>query len=326
MLGERGGVLRESVQEARRPLLLEVDGNGLRVGARQEQQLVDDLVHARELLELHVHGFPLRRLEVAGHQHALRVQAHEGKRRLELVRGVRGEAPDLVEGSLEAVEHLVEQAREVRDLVLHGLDGDAFPQVVGADPVRGRPDRAHRAQYQAAQPEPDGDAHEQHDDEQRRAHLHIARHHVVDGRERRGHGDLEGRQQEFAHAQRPDPRDLRGIGALSGNVGNRLAVQVAGLEEAIGHRPVHVDVEERRGRLGGVADALVHDQRRERLVVVPERGLQLPELRLVEEIELPDEVVLQHVVAGDEHAGERRRRGDRIPDREPGADRLHSSW
>jgi hypothetical protein len=76
-----------------------------------------------------------------------------------------------------------------------------------------------------------------------------------------------------------DLGDLDGEEALAGDVGDRMPVQVVRAEEAIGHRTVHVDVEE------GEADSVVSRMRvvdhlwGERHVFGPQPRLELVELR-----------------------------------------------
>src|ERR1700731_3665829 len=104
MLGQRACILRETMQEGGRRLFLHVDGDRLRVGARQKEQLVDNPVDARELLELHLHRFLLCRLEVAVDQQAFGVQANERKRSLELMRSVGSESPYLGKRGFQPIE------------------------------------------------------------------------------------------------------------------------------------------------------------------------------------------------------------------------------
>ena len=144
VLGQRACILREALQEGGRCLFLHVDGDCLRIGARQEEQFVDNPVDARELLELHVHRFLLCRVEVAIDQQAFGVQAHERKRSLELVRSVGGESPYLGKRGFQAIEHLVEKAREARYFVFDVSDRNSLVQIVGANPVCGRLDYPHR--------------------------------------------------------------------------------------------------------------------------------------------------------------------------------------
>ena len=150
VLGKHARVLREHLQEAHRIQRLEVKRNDARFGPRQKQQLLDDPVEPRELLELHLHSILVRRRQIPGYQELLRLQTHERQRRLELMGGFRCEAADLVERVLEAVEHLIEQPGELGYLIPHLPDGDALAEVVRADPVGGLTDEPHRLERQAA--------------------------------------------------------------------------------------------------------------------------------------------------------------------------------
>ena len=110
----------------------------------------------------------------------LRIGAHRGERRPQLVRGVGDEAPEpalrllpRAEGRFDVAEHRVERKAEPTHLgpLLGALD--AAPEVAGGDRSRGRFDRVERAQPDPHDPEPERcerrqhrRGHEQHDQEQ----------------------------------------------------------------------------------------------------------------------------------------------------------------
>ena len=57
--------------------------------------------------------------------------ADRGERRAEFVRGVGGEALQLLEGLLDAGEHRVEDSREVAEFALFAFDGQALVEMLG---------------------------------------------------------------------------------------------------------------------------------------------------------------------------------------------------
>src|SRR6185312_15667240 len=59
VLGEHARILREDMEEAGRVLWLQLQRDGPCLGARQEEQLLDDPVETRQLLQLHLHGILL---------------------------------------------------------------------------------------------------------------------------------------------------------------------------------------------------------------------------------------------------------------------------
>ena len=75
---------------------------------------------------------------------------------------------------------------------------------------------------------------------------------------------------------------------------------------------VDIDVEEDRGVLGRLADALVDDFRRQRLIVGAQARADLLELRLVEEVEAADEIILEQLVSDDEEARQGNCRRERV--------------
>ena len=215
---------------------------------------------------------------------------------------------------------------EPRDLVPHLAHRDALGEVVRADAIGRVLDHPHRAQHELAQGITHRDAGQQGQREQHQEDLAIAVHHIAHRVHRRAHRDLEGRELEFTDAQAAHAFDVGGVGALARDVGDRLATQIVRAEEAVAHRPVHVDVEQARGRFGGLANAVFDGRRGQVLVVLAERGDEVFELRLVDRIELPDQVLLQQVVPGHEQTGQGDRGREHVPQRDAPADRIHTSW
>src|SRR5207244_4296908 len=91
---------------------------------------------------------------------------------------------------------------------------------------------------------PDHTTHDQRRKQQGNEYFAIAGHHVPHRRRRRGNRNLEWRQQGLSHSYLADSRGLYGISMLTGKVGDRLSAKVAGPEKAVGHRAVHVDIEQ----------------------------------------------------------------------------------
>src|SRR6185312_3281851 len=89
---------------------------------------------------------------------------------------------------------------------------------------------------------------------------------------------------------------------------------------------VDADVEQHRCIFSGLSDTFVDDLGVQRRVVRTEARLDLLELRGIEQVKIMDHVILQQLVAGNEQAGERQRRTQRVPERDARADRLHTSW
>ena len=124
------------------------------VVAGQQQQVGDEPAHAPRRAQRRVRGLLLLAVEALGQQ--LEVGEHARQRRAQLVRGVGDELAlaaqrvlGLAARGVERVEHAVQRARELGDLVV-GLDGgDLLGGVARAlDLARGRRqrrDRRHRA-------------------------------------------------------------------------------------------------------------------------------------------------------------------------------------
>ena len=325
VLGEHRGVLREGLHQRRGVLRPEVELERARVGAGEEEELVDDLVESRDLLQLYLDPLALRRRELPVHQHLLGVQADERERDLQLVRGVRGEPAHLVEGGLQPVEHLVEQARQVGDLVVHVGNRNALAQVVGADPFGGIADQSHRPEDEAGQAEPDEEADDDHRREQEHADLDVAVHHVAHRPQGSRDGHLERHLEEFLGAHLADVGDLDGVRAHARHVGDVVTDEVGGAEDHSSPADVHLNVEQRRSVVGELPDARLDRFRAERAVIRSQPRVDLAVLRLDQEIEAVHQLLLQQQVASHEQAGERGGRGGRVPGGDPRADRLHSS-
>ena len=100
---------------------------------RQDQQLVDEPCHAVELVDDQV----ARALTLIGRAFVeqLKVAAHDRQRRAQLVANVVEEVALIGERGLQAVEHLVERARQLRHLVV-ALDLDTLREVGLRDGAR----------------------------------------------------------------------------------------------------------------------------------------------------------------------------------------------
>ena len=77
----------------------------------QSQERVDEVGHAVDLLEHAADGLLVLVRRAALRDRRLADTAHDGKRRAELVRGIGGKAPQLVERRLEPGERLVDDGR-----------------------------------------------------------------------------------------------------------------------------------------------------------------------------------------------------------------------
>ena len=131
---------------------LGADGEFPRVRLREKQQALDDVNEPASLIE-HVQHRALDAVrELAGAQRDLEFAADDRERRLEFVRGVRAEAPRLLETALEPVNHPVQHVGEVPDLILAAGDGEPLIEPLGGDVLRGIHDVVHRLQRHAVEP------------------------------------------------------------------------------------------------------------------------------------------------------------------------------
>ena len=80
VLGQRARILGEARHEFLRVFAAVVEPHGAGLGAGEEQQLLNDLVQAGNLLELHLHGLLLGGREPALGEQFLGVQPHERER------------------------------------------------------------------------------------------------------------------------------------------------------------------------------------------------------------------------------------------------------
>src|SRR5438270_8562089 len=105
-------------------------------------------------------------------------------------------------------------------------------------------------------------------------------------RSRLGSGDdhVVRRHDELADAQGPDvPVDVVTVRPL--DVGDGPSLEIARVEDGAGIAAVDVDVEEDRGVLGRLADALIDHGAAQRAVVGAEARLDLLELGLIQQVE-----------------------------------------
>ena len=147
--------------------LLDLDGLALEraslVEPGEQEQVVDEQSHpARLALDaghraLEIVG-PLARAAVE----ELRIGAHRGERRAQLVRGIGDEAPQpvlgrrpFVEGLLDLTEHGVEGATETPDLGARVVVFDALREIAARNRGGGGLDPAERPQPDTDEPEPE---------------------------------------------------------------------------------------------------------------------------------------------------------------------------
>ena len=109
---------------------------GARVGAGQEQQVLDQARQAIDLLEAALERAPVRRAGGRGGQRDLQLAAQDRERRAQLVRGVGAELPRRRERPLEASQHVVQHGGEPAELVVRRVGGEPPRQVLGADAAR----------------------------------------------------------------------------------------------------------------------------------------------------------------------------------------------
>ena len=270
----------------------EVDALGLGQG----EEVVDEATHAIQLVHDERDGLPTL-VRVVPQQ--LEVTADDRDRRAQLVAGIADERPLAAERGLQAVEHVVERARELADLIV-AAHLDAPGQVALADRAGGVAEVAQGGEDAAGQQERDarrdeehgqrhasGDAQGvgdlgllrgeigRHDERPARAGLHHDGHRQV--------AQLPARALELAAARLPHPADL----------GQRVAQDAL----RVGHsRGVHVPAREGEDRLALAGDVALQEDVEDRLDVVAERlaGLGVVALthELAELVDLLDERVV----------------------------------
>ena len=106
------------------------------IGPGQEQEAVDQSRQAIGLLEHAADGLPVALGVPLVLKRHLSHRADGRERRAQLVRGVRGEAPELGDGVLDARQGEVEHAGQLAELVLGVLDDQALAEVVHGQPLR----------------------------------------------------------------------------------------------------------------------------------------------------------------------------------------------
>jgi hypothetical protein len=98
------------------------------------------------------------------------------------MRSLCAEAPNLIEGRFQAIEHFVEQPREIGNFVTHVRDRYALAEIVGANPIGRFLDNSHRPQRDLAEDESHHDACNQAQLHQHEADLSVAVHHLLNQR------------------------------------------------------------------------------------------------------------------------------------------------
>jgi hypothetical protein len=129
------------------------------IQARQREQTLDDLGEARDLLEHAAEGLTGLTLQPLILRQALKLPAHDGERRAQLVRGVRDELLGAVDRILEARDHVIERHREALELIAAAHHRQPLAQVVLGDLLGLAGDARHRIQRPSHQHEAAGDRH-----------------------------------------------------------------------------------------------------------------------------------------------------------------------
>jgi hypothetical protein len=189
------------------------------------------------------------------------VQAHQGQRRLQLVRGLGREAAGPGRRDLEPVEHLVQQPCELRRSRPHVLDRDALLQVVGADAVGGvadRRDRCHSTMRLKPKPMPSAAAGSQRSSAD--ADLEVPVEDVVHRRGGRRDHHVEGGQAGISAAQLAEVGTCAVNACRAEKSGIACPRRLLDLKNRLRLRRVHVDVEERGPASVVVADPLLDDR------------------------------------------------------------------
>ena len=133
------------------------------VEAREQQEILDEQAHPLGLTADSPHrAREILRAAFGAAREELRVGAHRGERRAQLVRGVGDEAAQAPVGGFDLAEHVVERDAEAADLGALVGDVHAAREVARGDRARGGGDRVERAQSEADHPE--GERHEGRED------------------------------------------------------------------------------------------------------------------------------------------------------------------
>ena len=196
------------------------------VRARQRQQAVDEIGHARHFLHRLLECLHALVTAGVGMHGALDVGADDSQRRLELVTGVGGKAPQSGERGLQAADHAIERLREPRELFVRLVGGQpavqASPVGDGLYFINKLVDRLERV---ACEDIGDAHRHEQKKrrNQQQRAEQQLRRHLGFDGRHSRDdlrdvrHADGIGtRDDEHASAEHRVARERHDRGTAAG--------------------------------------------------------------------------------------------------------------
>lgn len=135
----------------------------------QQQQTVDDVLHAQPLREHHLGEFP-GRSGVRPCAGQFGVLAHGGERRAQFVRSIADEALTGAIAVFDAVEHAVHGAGEPIDLVASACARNALVEAVAADLIDPAPNpldgpqspRCDEPHHDADERDPDRHCHGQH--------------------------------------------------------------------------------------------------------------------------------------------------------------------
>jgi hypothetical protein len=127
---------------------------GVRVGACQCQQAIDESRESLDLLEHAAECVARDRGIVGGAiaQRDFRDGAHRRQRRAQLVRRVGREAPQSIERRLEPSEHAVERDGHAVELVGFAAYRQSLAQAIDRDALRGLGQHAHGRQQSAGEP------------------------------------------------------------------------------------------------------------------------------------------------------------------------------
>src|ERR1700730_12233320 len=133
MFGQRTRILIENAENVRGVMRFEIQSYLTCFRSGQKQQFLDDLAQSRNLLQLNVYGLFIDGIEIAVHQELFGLKSYQGKRCLQFVRRLRGEAANLLERRFQAIEHLVQQQGQFGDLVADLRHRNPLAEIVGTD-------------------------------------------------------------------------------------------------------------------------------------------------------------------------------------------------
>ena len=138
------------------------------VGTREQEERIDDEGEPGTLLAQILEELARFGRERGRFERVLHLSPHERERRFQFVRRVGGKTRDLLEAPLQAIEHRVQDQREITDLILRRGVRQALAQIGRRDvrgPRRNGRDRRNRPVCDPPAAGADGDDHERKDEE-----------------------------------------------------------------------------------------------------------------------------------------------------------------